>query len=50
VLTLRDIDGLSGEEAAAVMGLALPALKSRLHRARLRLAGAIRKDVSRAAR
>jgi RNA polymerase sigma-70 factor (ECF subfamily) len=37
VLLLRDVEGLSGEEAAAVTGLSLPAMKSRLHRARLEL-------------
>lgn len=34
VYTLRDIDGLSAEEAAEQLGLTIPALKSRLHRAR----------------
>jgi RNA polymerase sigma-70 factor (ECF subfamily) len=37
VLLLRDVEGLSGEEAADVLGLGLPAMKSRLHRARLEL-------------
>jgi len=37
VLLLRDVEGLSGEEAAAVLGLGLAAMKSRLHRARLEL-------------
>jgi len=37
VLLLRDVEGLSGDEAAAVLGLGLPAMKSRLHRARLEL-------------
>jgi RNA polymerase sigma-70 factor (ECF subfamily) len=37
VLVLRDVEGLSGEEAAAALGLGLAALKSRLHRARLEL-------------
>lgn len=31
---MRDIEGLSGEEAADQLGVSLPALKSRLHRAR----------------
>ncbi|MEM1413267.1 MAG: sigma-70 family RNA polymerase sigma factor [Myxococcota bacterium] len=44
VLMLRDVEGLAGPEAAAVLGLELPALKSRLHRARLRLAGALRAE------
>lgn len=42
VLTLRDIEGLSGNEAAEVLGITGRALKSRLHRARLRLAVALR--------
>lgn len=37
VLLLRDVEGLSGEEAAAVLGLGMAAMKSRLHRARLEL-------------
>jgi RNA polymerase sigma-70 factor (ECF subfamily) len=37
VLLLRDVEGLSGEEAAAVLGVGLAAMKSRLHRARLEL-------------
>lgn len=42
ILLLRDVEGLSGEEASSVLGLSLPAVKTRLHRARLRLAGALR--------
>ena len=38
ILTLRDIEETSGEEVAVLLGLSLPAMKSRLHRARLRLA------------
>lgn len=34
-LTLRDIEGLTNEEVAETLGLSVPALKSRLHRARL---------------
>ena len=37
VIVLRDVEGLSAEEAAAVTGLDVGALKSRLHRARLQL-------------
>jgi RNA polymerase sigma-70 factor, ECF subfamily len=37
VLLLRDVEGLSGDEAAAALGLGVPAMKSRLHRARLAL-------------
>jgi RNA polymerase sigma-70 factor (ECF subfamily) len=42
VLILRDVEGLSGEEAAVVLGVELAAMKSRLHRARLKLMGALR--------
>lgn len=35
VFVLRDMEGLSAEEARQILGLSLPALKSRLHRARL---------------
>jgi RNA polymerase sigma-70 factor (ECF subfamily) len=37
VLILRDVEGLSAEEAAAVVGIEVGALKSRLHRARAQL-------------
>lgn len=36
-LVLRDVEGLSAEEAAAIAGVEVGALKSRLHRARLAL-------------
>ncbi|MEZ5361411.1 MAG: sigma-70 family RNA polymerase sigma factor [Bryobacterales bacterium] len=42
ILLLRDLEGMSGEQAREVLGLSLAAMKSRLHRARLRLAAAIR--------
>ena len=42
VLVLRDLEGLRGSEAAEVLGIGERALKSRLHRARLRLAMALR--------
>ncbi|MCK6551608.1 sigma-70 family RNA polymerase sigma factor [Myxococcota bacterium] len=42
VLLLRDVEGLSGEETAAALGLTLAGMKSRLHRARLKLAAAVR--------
>ena len=45
VLILRDIEGLRGSEAAEVIGIGEPALKSRLHRARLKLAVALRSSV-----
>ncbi|MBE9504350.1 MAG: sigma-70 family RNA polymerase sigma factor [Proteobacteria bacterium] len=35
VLQLRDIDGFSTEEVANITGMTVPAVKSRLHRARL---------------
>jgi len=37
VLILRDVEGLSAEEAARVVGIDVGALKSRLHRARMEL-------------
>jgi len=36
-IVLRDIEGLSAEEAAQVVGIEVGALKSRLHRARVQL-------------
>ena len=44
VLLLRDIEGFSGEEAARMLHLPLPAMKSRLHRARIHLAALVRED------
>lgn len=44
ILLLRDVEGLSGEQVAALLGIGLAALKSRLHRARLRLMAAYRKQ------
>ena len=35
VLVLRDVEGLSTEEVADITGMTVPAVKSRLHRARL---------------
>jgi RNA polymerase sigma-70 factor (ECF subfamily) len=46
VLILRDLEGMSGEETARVLGLELQGMKSRLHRARLRLMGALREGGS----
>ncbi|WP_141329135.1 sigma-70 family RNA polymerase sigma factor [Myxococcus sp. AB025B] len=37
VLILRDVEGLTAEEAADVVGIEVRALKSRLHRARMQL-------------
>lgn len=42
ILLLRDVEGFSGEEAGELLGLSLPAVKSRLHRARLRFMTRIR--------
>src|SRR5512141_2668900 len=35
VFVLSDVEGLSNEETARILGLTVPAIKSRLHRARL---------------
>lgn len=45
LLILRDLEGLNTAEAAEVMGLAESALKTRLHRARLRLLAHLRREV-----
>ena len=42
VVTLRDLEGLEGEETAEALGLTLAAMKSQLHRGRLRLMGVLR--------
>jgi RNA polymerase sigma-70 factor, ECF subfamily len=42
VIVLRELDGYSGEETARMLHLTLPAMKSRLHRARLHLAAEVR--------
>lgn len=47
LLVLRDVEQRSGAEVAAALELPLPALKSRLHRARLRLMAAILAEVPR---
>lgn len=44
VLVLRELEELSGEETAAALGIGLAAMKSRLHRARLRLAAELRRN------
>jgi RNA polymerase sigma-70 factor (ECF subfamily) len=41
VFLVRDVEGLSTEETAEMLGLSLPAVKTRLHRARLALREAI---------
>jgi len=50
VLTLRDLEGLPGEDTAALLGLSLAAMKSRLHRARMTLAARVRGEVQGATR
>lgn len=50
ILTLRDLEGLPGDQAAAVLGIGLAAMKSRLHRARLALAACVREEMGHAAR
>ncbi len=42
VLLLRDVEGLSGQDAARLLDLPLTTMKMRLHRARLRLMAALR--------
>ena len=37
VLVLRDVEGMSNDEVSRILGLSVPAVKSRLHRARLAL-------------
>ena len=43
VFVLRDIDGLSNKEVSKVLGLSVPAVKSRLHRSRLMLRKRLRR-------
>ena len=42
ILLLRDVEDLPGGEVASILGLSLAAMKTRLHRARLRLAARVR--------
>jgi len=44
VLLLRDVEGFTTQETATILGLAIPAVKSRLHRARLGLMAEVRRD------
>jgi RNA polymerase sigma-70 factor, ECF subfamily len=48
IIVLRDLEGLSGEETAQVLGLTIKGMKSRLHRARLKLTAALRQGVEHA--
>lgn len=45
VVLLRDVEGLSAQEAAEVLGISVDALKSRLHRARAALRASLRPTV-----
>lgn len=45
VLQMRDLEGLSGEQVATTLGIGIDAMKSRLHRARLRLVAQVRRRV-----
>jgi RNA polymerase sigma-70 factor (ECF subfamily) len=40
-LVLRDVQGLSNRDVADVLGLSVPAVKSRIHRARMRIRAAL---------
>ncbi|MFO7895082.1 MAG: sigma-70 family RNA polymerase sigma factor [Longimicrobiales bacterium] len=44
VLVLRDLEGFGNEEVAGMLGLSLAAVKSRVHRARLRFMENVRGD------
>jgi RNA polymerase sigma-70 factor (ECF subfamily) len=50
ILTLRDLEALSGDATAQLLGLSVPAMKSRLHRARLTLAALVREEDTHATR
>ncbi len=43
ILVMRELEGFSGEEAAELLELSVPAVKSRLHRARLRFMASLRR-------
>ncbi|HYC95711.1 MAG TPA: RNA polymerase sigma factor [Sphingomicrobium sp.] len=45
VFVLRDVEGLSVEETAEVLGIPAPTVKTRLHRARLKLQEALAPEV-----
>ena len=48
VLVMRDLEGLTGEETCAALGLELATMKTRLHRARARLRQELARNVERA--
>lgn len=43
IFILRDVDGLSNQEVAGILGITVPAVKSRLHRSRLMLRKKLRR-------
>lgn len=45
IIVLRDIEGFTNPEAAQILGLEVPAVKSRLHRARLALLAELSEEV-----
>ena len=46
IVTLKDLEQLTNPEVAALLEITLPAVKSRLHRARLRLMARLREEVA----
>ncbi len=46
ILVLRDLEGLSNSDVAEVLGTSVPAVKARLHRARLALRGKLEQDMA----
>lgn len=46
IVALRDLEGLTGPEASEALGITTAAMKSRLHRGRLRLMGLLRRGES----
>lgn len=46
VFILRDVEGLSNREAGVILNISVPAVKSRLHRARLMLRKRLEKNIS----
>ncbi len=46
VVLARDLEGLSAAQTAALLEISVAAVKSRLHRARLRLAAAVREQLA----
>jgi RNA polymerase sigma-70 factor (ECF subfamily) len=46
VIILRDLEDMDGERVAALLDITPAAMKSRLHRARLRLAAAVRRELA----